>query len=146
MGWSYVEEPCCRCLLLLLDLCGSSGGTSFLSILSTAERSCRCSAVLNSAEERRCYSDEQDHDHYLYLRRTRHACNLYPNSARTSAVVSFNGRRSEPKSDRTRPPCVFNTLAAPSSVFRCQVTPPLRASVVPSVPGLAPQSQKSKPL
>lgn len=132
MGWSYVEEPCRRCFHLL-DAFGSSGGNLSHCLYRLQLRSlCLYAAVLNSAEERRCNSDEQDHDHYLYLRRTRHF--LEPLS---------NGRRSRPKSDRTRPPCLCNTLAASPSVFRCQCLHPLLKHHVCQVCQRWPRNQKN---
>ena len=52
---------------------------------------------------------------------------LYLMSTGASVEPQVIGRRSRPKSDRTRPPCVFNTLAASPSLFPCQVfTPSIR--------------------
>ena len=82
-------------------------------------------AVEFSAEHRRCDTDEQDHDHYLHShsRRARHNCHLYVISPVLLEELSGEEERSEPKSDRTRPPCFINTLAASPSHIQLSTTP-----------------------
>jgi hypothetical protein len=62
------------------DAIGSSRGPVFCCQLRV--QLARCASVPTwSAEERRCDSDEQDHDHYLHSRRPRHSSLLYVISA-----------------------------------------------------------------
>ena len=114
-----------------------------LSISITAAVAPQCAAVLNSAEKRRCNSDEQDHDHYLYLRRSRHFLSLYPDLREHFRGRLINGRRSRPKSDRTRPPCLCKHPGRlPLRIPLSNPSPPLRASSVPAMPEVAAQTEK----
>ena len=63
-------------LLPLLLLAAAYCCSLLRSILNSSAGARLFGAVYKSAEKRRGYSDEQDHNDYLYARRTRHCYSL----------------------------------------------------------------------
>ena len=111
-----------RELLAVLPLLLLAAAHVLLCMFDSSEGARMIGAVSSSAEERRGNSDEQDHNDYLYARRTRHGYSLVSMLSLRCLGEPTHMEEERAKERPDSPPCYFHSRPRSSSKSRCQST------------------------